>query len=109
MSEFFHASPSQTLFDALAARGIPVSPVPHVSQLFDDAQVIANELAIDIEDPRLGAVKKPAPFAKFSGVTVSAKPAPQLGEHSGEILAEILGYDADRIAKLREAGVIFGG
>ncbi len=109
LSEFFHASPSQTLFDALVARGIPVSPVLHVSQLFEDAQVIANELAIDVEDPRLGVVKEPAPFAKFSGVTASAKPAPQLGEHSAEILAEILGYDADRIAKLREAGVIFGG
>jgi crotonobetainyl-CoA:carnitine CoA-transferase CaiB-like acyl-CoA transferase len=62
-----------------------------------------------VEEPPLGVVTQSAPFAKFAGVIASARPAPQLGEHSAEILAEYLGYDADRIAKLRQAGVIFGG
>jgi crotonobetainyl-CoA:carnitine CoA-transferase CaiB-like acyl-CoA transferase len=36
-------------------------------------------------------------------------PTTKLGEHSRQVMAEVLGYDADRIAKLREAGIIFGG
>jgi crotonobetainyl-CoA:carnitine CoA-transferase CaiB-like acyl-CoA transferase len=108
LGEFFASLPSPQLFETLIARGIPVSPLPHASQLFDDAQVIANELAIDVQDPRLGVVKECAPFVKFAGVTPAATPAPQLGEHSDEVLAELLGYDAARIAKLRAEGVIFG-
>ena len=109
LSQYFSAAPAQALFETLSSRGIPVAPVPHVSQLFEDPQVIANELAVDVEEPLLGVVRQSAPFAKFSGVSASIKPAPQLGEHSGEILAEFLGYDAARIAKLRESGVIFSG
>jgi crotonobetainyl-CoA:carnitine CoA-transferase CaiB-like acyl-CoA transferase len=108
LNHYFGAAPAQALFETLSSQGVPIAPVPHSSQLFDDPQVIANELAVDVEEPLVGVVRQSAPFAKFPGVTAFIKPAPQLGEHSAEILAEFLGYDAARIAKLRESGVIFG-
>ncbi len=108
LTGYFSSQPAQELLDTLFARGVTVARAAHLSQLFDDPQVVANELAVDVEEPELGIVKQTARFAKFPGVTDPITPAPRLGEHSGQILADVLGYDAHRIAKLRAAGVIFG-
>ncbi len=101
--------PSEALFQALLASGIPVSPVPHMRQMFENPQVIANELLVVVDDPELGAVEQAAPFIKFHGTSPTITPAPRLGEHSQDILTRFLGYDPQRIARLRESGVIFGG
>src|SRR5579875_2393032 len=97
------------LFEGLLAAGVAVSLVPHISQMFDEPQVIANELLTIVDDPELGALEQGAPFIRFDGAKVSVTPAPLLGEHTSHVLSSILGYDGDRIARLREAKVIFGG
>jgi crotonobetainyl-CoA:carnitine CoA-transferase CaiB-like acyl-CoA transferase len=43
---------------------------------------------------------------RFDGVPAEVKPAPLLGEHTGEVLADWLGYDADAVAGLRKDGVV---
>ncbi len=51
-------------------------------------------------------VTQPAPAPRFSGTpTALRRPPPQPGEHTGELLAEA-GFDADRVAALREAGAV---
>jgi crotonobetainyl-CoA:carnitine CoA-transferase CaiB-like acyl-CoA transferase len=107
LAGYFAARPSPQLFEMLYARAIPITHAPHISELFEDPQVIANELAVVVNETALGAVLQPSSYARFSNAGAAIRPAPRIGEHSEQVLARFLGYDAGRIASLREAGVIF--
>ncbi len=107
LSKYFAAAPFQSSFDALHGQGIAAAPVPHISQVFDDPQIRANELTTEIADPELGIVSQVGHLAKFSNGARGLSAAPLLGEHSEKVLAEFLGYDADKVAHLREMGIIF--
>ena len=73
------------LFDA---NNIPCGPINDYSQVFQDPQVIARELVVDVTHPTLGAIK-----ALGSPIKMSATPpdvrrrAPLLGEHTEEVLS----------------------
>jgi formyl-CoA transferase len=75
------------LFDA---NNIPCGPINDYSQVFQDPQVIARELVVDVEHPTLGAIR-----ALGSPIKMSATPpdvrrrAPLLGEHTDEVLSEV--------------------
>ena len=43
---------------------------------------------------------------RFDGVPTEVKPAPLLGEHTAEVLADWLGLDADAVAGLRRDGIV---
>jgi formyl-CoA transferase len=74
------------LFDA---NSIPCGPINNYEQVFQDPQVLARELVVDVEHPTLGSIK-----ALGSPIKMSATPpdvrrrAPLLGEHTREILVE---------------------
>jgi CoA:oxalate CoA-transferase len=93
--------------EKLLAAGLPVGPVQTAQEVFDDPHVAARKLLIDVPDPVLGTVKLVGPVAKMSGdpAPVTAA-APRLGEHSGEILREMLGYTEEDVARLKADGVI---
>jgi len=93
--------------EKLLAAGLPVGPVQTAQEVFDDPHVAARRLLIDVPDPVLGSVRLVGPVAKLSGDTEPiACPAPRLGEHSGEILKETLGYTEEDVARLKAEGVI---
>jgi len=86
--------------------GIPVGPVYHVDEVVEDPHLKARGMFIEIEHPRAGKMKVPNFPVKLSetpGVIKSA--APILGEHTREILTEILGYSEERIEELVKKGV----
>ena len=87
---------------------VPVNRVGIVEELVDDPQVVQNRLAVppesesaDIDVPMI--VNHPVQISSVA--QVGPRRAPDLGEHSADILAE-LGYDADAIERLRDQGVI---
>ena len=88
------------------AAGVPAGPVNTVFELVDDAQVAANDLVIEQEHPAAGRIRAAGPVLRvLDREPVEPRPAPLLGEHADELLAE-LGYDADEISALRRSGVI---
>ncbi len=91
----------------LLAAGLPIGPVQNAQEIYDDAQLAARRLLIDVPDPVLGSVRIVGPVAKFSGSTEPlTAPAPRLGEHNAEVLAELLGYTPEQIGRFERAGVI---
>src|SRR5438105_611512 len=74
------------LFDA---NSIPCGPINDYSQVFEDPQVIARELVVDVEHPTLGAIKTLGSPIKLSDTPPDVRRrAPLLGEHTVEVLSQ---------------------
>jgi crotonobetainyl-CoA:carnitine CoA-transferase CaiB-like acyl-CoA transferase len=90
----------------LTAAGVPAGPVLNVEQCFANEQVQTLPVIASVTHPKLGPQK-----LLGHGVNLQRTPprmcsaAPEFGEHTDEVLAE-LGYAAEDIAKLRAAGVV---
>ena len=92
---------------ALRKAGVPATSVNHFRDLFDDPQVIANDLIADLPHSEWGNVRQTGMLMKFSATPGTIeRSGPRLGEHTDEILREYLGYRPDKIAALRAAGIV---
>ena len=92
--------------ETLNKAGVPCGPVNGVAEVFQDPQILAQKMVIDVDHPGSGIVRMLGFPIKLSGTPCRVRhPAPALGEHSDEVLAE-LGYsDAERAAWRRD-GVV---
>jgi crotonobetainyl-CoA:carnitine CoA-transferase CaiB-like acyl-CoA transferase len=96
----------ELLIGRLEEHGVPHAPVRAPMQLLTDAQVRANDLVHELDDPRGGAMHAVRPPARFEATpTGSPLQPPALGEHTEPVLAE-LGLDAATIRALRARGVV---
>ncbi len=94
-------------FRALAAADVPHGPIHDFTTLFTDPQVQALDM---VDETHLGEGHRPlrqvGPPLRMEGTPLRIDPpAPGLGEHTDEVLAEA-GLDPDRIAALRDAGIL---
>ena len=95
------------VFHELQAIGVMVAPLLDVSEAADDPQATARGSYVSVDVPGGGAITLPgAPFRidDTDGPAWRARPAPRLGEHTGEVLDE-LGYARDEQIALFRAGV----
>lgn len=92
---------------ALKEAGAPATQVQVFQNLFDDPQVIASDLIAELPHSQWGQVRQTGMLTKFSATPGRIeRAAPLLGEHTDEILRDHLGFNADRIASLRSAGIV---
>ena len=92
--------------EVLNKAGVPCGKVNSVAEVFDDPQILAQEMILDVDQPGHGIVRMLGFPMKFSGNPCRVRlPAPGLGEHSDEILAE-LGYSTADRENWRRGGVI---
>lgn len=97
--------PTSDAVAALTAHDIPNAPVVSLDQVAVQEQVVANGALARYEHPVLGPITQPVPMPRMTGMDPgSLQPAPRLGEHTVEVLAEV-GYDAGEIDALVAAGV----
>ena len=102
----FRSKPSAEWLRLLEERNIPAGPVRFIEEMFDDPQVVANDLVDEVVHSREGPVRMVGPYAKFSGTPLPhAPPSPSLGEHTAEIL-EWLGYTEAEVDRLRDGGIV---
>lgn len=94
----------QTILDEY---GVPMSPIYSIQDIFEDPHYQARENIVEVDHPRLGKVKIPGIVPKFSETPGTIRQiAPDLGEHTDDILKTVLDLDDESIAKLREKKVI---
>ena len=86
----------------LEAAGVPAGPVRTVCEALACAETVERGMVVSV-----GGVPTVAPVPKLDKTPAQATPAPgRVGEHTDSVLAELLGYDAQRIAALRESGAV---
>ena len=93
----------------LEAAGVPASPVLSIGEMLSDPQVIARDMVVEVEHSHLGSTRTLGSPVKFSATpTHISRGAPQLGEHTREILGEY-GYSDSEIEALAAAGDVIVG
>jgi crotonobetainyl-CoA:carnitine CoA-transferase CaiB-like acyl-CoA transferase len=91
----------------LAAAGVPAAPVLGVAELFDDPQILANDLLHTATAANWGEFRQTGTLVHYAATPVTiARVAPQRGEHNEEILRDVLGYSSERIGLLRSRGAL---
>ncbi len=88
---------------------VPCAPVNTLAQALEDEQVRARGMILEVEHPAFGRVREVASPVRTTGTVGAPAPAPRLGQHTDEILHEILRYDPRRIAALRASGALGAG
>ena len=95
--------------DALVAifteHEVPHAPILGITAALSQPQAKARGMVVEVEHASLGTIPLVNRPVTFAGQGAPAAP-PVLGQHSDEILRDILGLPADRIEELRKGGVI---
>ena len=101
---------ARTVADWLArleARGVPCGPINDYAQVFDDAQVRHRRLRVDMKQPDGGVVSTIASPLRLSETPPAyVRTPPALGDSTEQVLREVLAYDAQQIAALRDSRVV---
>lgn len=85
----------------------PYGPVNKLDQVFKDEQVIHNNMVREMKDEHFGSIQQVGPAVKFSNACNEPRSCPpRLGQHTQEILSNILGYTDEQIMTLRNEKVI---
>ena len=80
--------------ELLESAELPCAPINTVDKIVNDPQIKAREMIVEVEHPVAGHLKMPGVPVKMSLTPGSVdKPAPMLGQHTAELLKEILGWD----------------
>ena len=86
---------------------VPASPVNHFDHAFAEPPVLQNKAVVEYDNPVVGKVRMPAyPVKMGNGSSVHSTPAPDLGEHTIEVLKDVLNYSEENIQQYLDSGVV---
>jgi len=93
--------------DVLEGSGMPYAAINDVKDTLDHEHVLARGMVTEVQHRDCGTIKVVSPPVKYSesGTSVRSAP-PSLGQHTEEVLAHVIGYDAARIESLKKEGVV---
>ncbi len=98
---------TQAWIEALEPAAVPCGPINSLDQVFADKQVRHRRLEIDLTRRDGVATPTVANPINLSATPIRYdRPAPKLGEHTAEVLGELLGIDGEHLVELRSQGVI---
>jgi crotonobetainyl-CoA:carnitine CoA-transferase CaiB-like acyl-CoA transferase len=104
--DLFPSEPSAYWLEKIEKADVPCGPVNDFDSIWTDPQFLANDTFFEYEHPRAGLVRGVRAPARFSRTEPELwQHAPDLGEHTEEILAEF-GFEAGEISKLKSEQVI---
>ena len=93
--------------DLLEAAGVANGPINDLAQVFNEPQVKARNVKIELDHAAAGTLPGVASPMRFSGTPLEYKQAPPvLGEHTDHVLRDVLKLDDAAIAKLKADGTV---
>ncbi len=109
IADFFGKLTQADAVDLMEKAEVTVGPIYDASQILDDPHVIAREILADYDDPHVGAFPMHHVAPRLDGTPGSIRsPAPTLGQHNRELLAET-GVDDAAYEALKAAGTAVEG
>ncbi|HYH40949.1 MAG TPA: CoA transferase, partial [Burkholderiales bacterium] len=91
----------------LLENDIPVGAINNLAQVVEHPQVKARQSLRDVDHPSVGRVRVVGSPVRLSKTPArEPTPSPVMGQHTREVLQEVLGLSADEVAKLEAAGVV---
>lgn len=107
LSEIFAQKSNKEWMMVFNEAPFPVGPINSVREVFEDPHIQEIDIVKTVEHPLAGPVKVVGPPVKYSNIKNDVRRAPPaLGQHTDEVLKEVLGYNDDRIKELKKTGVI---
>ncbi len=108
LQERFLTDTQDAWIERLMKAQIPCAPILGIDQVVEDPQVLHRNMIVDVDHPRCGALRMLGDPVKLTPEPDGSHfaPPPTLGQHTQEVLRDILGLDDDRISKLRDEKVI---
>ncbi len=98
---------SKTKFEAMDTLNefdIPCGPILSMKELADDESLRATGTVVEVDHPTRGKYLSVGNPIKLSASPAEVTRSPLLGEHTDEILRDVLGYSADEVAAIKAAG-----
>jgi crotonobetainyl-CoA:carnitine CoA-transferase CaiB-like acyl-CoA transferase len=109
LQEVFLARSYEEWEGVLLPRGIPMGAINGIGEVVKHPQVAARGTLVEMDHPRAGKVRMVGAPVRLSETPGSVRsPAPTLGEHTDEVLRDVLGLPAADISALRSSGAIGG-
>ena len=104
LTEFAGNYTKRELMEILNEIDVPCGPIMSTKDLANDDHVKLREMYVELDHPQRGKWYNLGCPMKLSDSPVEVKRSPMLGEHTDEVLSEVLEYDGDGIEALRAAG-----
>ena len=93
--------------DQLTTIGVPCGPINNIKQVFDDPHIKARGMRVEVPHPRAGHISILSNPARLSATPPSYdRVPPELGEHTREVLREVLHMSDEDIDALARSGVL---
>jgi crotonobetainyl-CoA:carnitine CoA-transferase CaiB-like acyl-CoA transferase len=103
LQQYYEREPSQHWLDEFEKQGIPIGPVLNHEEVFADPQVQARDMVVALDHPAAGPSRTLGIPVKLSATPGAVRrPAPLLGEHTEEVLAELATIEAAPLAQAGE-------
>jgi formyl-CoA transferase len=107
VEEWMASHTRDEVVEILLQHGVPSGIVQTSEDLLTCPQVAARQMLVEVDDPVAGKIKLANNSLRFSDVpTKVPAPPPRLGEHTREILADVLGYPDAEIQRLQQANAL---
>jgi crotonobetainyl-CoA:carnitine CoA-transferase CaiB-like acyl-CoA transferase len=107
LSEIFLRRTTKEWIGALEGAGVPCGPINDLAQVFAEPQAVARGLKMELPHPVAGKVSLVRSPMRFSETPVEHDvPPPTLGQHTDEVLRDLLQKSASDIARLRAEGIV---
>jgi formyl-CoA transferase len=94
--------------DILNQYDIPCGPILSMKELLEEPSLRATGTVVEVDHPKRGKYLSVGNPIKLSDSPTEVKRSPLLGEHTDEILREVLRYDDKRIAEIKASGALGG-